>query len=594
MVWYGRKMDKNYKEMKLKEVFTRFKPYYKDYWFYFVLAIIGMLLTSGGTAASAYIIEPILNKIFIEKNVDLLYYMPLLVVLIYALKNLGAYMQVYYISYVGTDILRRLRELVLGNLLRLDMSFFHKYRSGELISRCTSDIGALQNIVSTIIPEILRESLTAIGLLSVVIYQSPKLAFFALVILPLAIYPLAIFAKKIKKIGRNTQEKNSDLTSRLSEIFSNIELIKASNASKNEMQKFSQTNSEVCKLSLKGIRIEALSSPLMESMGSIGFAIVIIIGGKEVIDGSLSIGSFFSFTTALFMAYTPIKRLSSLYTRLQNAVAASERTFYLTDLEPQIKGGDEKLTENIQNIHFKNVSLSYQKDKMVLKGVNFSFNKGEILALVGSSGGGKSSIINLLMYFFEKDSGAILINQKDISSFNIVSLRENISLVTQNIYIFNDTIAQNIAYAKEYDEARVIEVLKQANAYDFVQELGGIHTELKEHGKNLSGGQKQRIAIARALYKNPQILIFDEATSALDNESEKAIVKTIESLKKDRLILIIAHRLSTIENADKIAVLDKGKIASIGNDAYLMQHCEIYQKLKQKVQKTDKDKENEN
>lgn len=594
MALYGKKMDKNYKEMKLKEVLSRFKPYYKEYWFYFALAILGMLLASGGTAASAYIIEPILNKIFIEKNIDLLYYMPLFVIVIYFLKNLGTYMQTYYISYVGMDILRRLRELVLNNILRLDMNFFQKHRSGELISRCTSDISALQNIVSSIIPEILRESISTIGLLSVVIYQSPKLAFFALIVLPLAIIPLAIFAKKIKKIGRNTQEKNSDLVARLSEIFSNIELIKASNANNNEMQKFSKSNDEVCKFSLRGIRIEALSSPFMETMGSIGVAIVIIVGGKEVIEGNLTIGAFFSFLTALFLAYTPIKRLSSLFTRLQIAVAASERTFYLLDLEPKIKGGNHIINEDIQNISFKNVALSYYEDKLVLKDINFSFNKGEILALVGSSGGGKSSIINLLMYFYEKNSGEILINQSDISKFNITSLREHISLVTQNIYIFNDTIAQNIAYAKDYNEERIIEVLKQANAYEFVQDLGGIHTLLQEHGKNLSGGQKQRIAIARALYKNPQILIFDEATSALDNESEKAIIKTIEDLKHNHLILIIAHRLSTIENADKIAVLDKGKIAAIGNDAYLMENCEIYKKLKQKVQKSEKKLSKEN
>lgn len=588
MALYGKKMDKNYKEMSFKEVLQRFKPYYKEYWFYFTLAILGMLLASGGTAASAYIIEPILNKIFIEKNTALLYYMPLFVIVVYFLKNLGTYMQIYYISYVGMDILRRLRELVTQNILRLDMDFFHKYRSGELISRCTSDIGALQSIVSSIIPEILRESITTIGLLGVVIYQSPKLAFFALIVIPLAIIPLAIFAKRIKKIGRNTQEKNSDLISRLSEIFSNIELIKAHNADKNEMDKFAKSNNEVCRFALKGIRIEALSSPFMETMGSIGVAIVIIVGGKEVIDGNLSIGAFFSFLTALFLAYTPIKRLSSLFTKLQIAVAASERTFYLLDLKPQICGGNKKLQKDIKSIYFKNVSLSYYENKMVLKDINFYLNKGEILALVGASGGGKSSIINLLMYFYEKNSGEILINNQDISCFDITSLRENISLVTQNIYIFNDTVAQNIAYAKKYDEKRIIEVLKQANAYDFVQELGGITAELKEHGKNLSGGQKQRIAIARALYKNPQILIFDEATSALDNESEKAIVKTIENLKHDHLILIIAHRLSTIENADKIAVLDKGKIAAIGSDEELIQSCEIYQKLKQKVKKNEK------
>lgn len=569
-----------HKNMSLKDVLKRFAPYLKEYKFYFFIAIIGMLLSSGGTAASAYMIEPVLNKIFIEKNESLLYFLPLFVILAYFAKGFGAYLQTYYVSFIGFDILRKLRAKVLKNIIKLDMEFFHKYRSGELISRCTSDIGALQSIVSNIIPDMLRESISVIGLLSVVIYQSPTLAFFALIVIPAAVYPLILFAKKLKKLARTLQEKNADLISRLGEIFSNIELIKASNNESKESKKFEKENDELCKISLKSVRIDAFTSPLMETMGSIGIASVIIIGGKEVIDGSLSIGSFFSFLTALFMAYTPVKRISSLYTRLQSVISASERTFYLLDLKPKIKGGDEKLND-INDIKFKNVSFSYG-DKKVLNDINFDFQKGQMLALVGQSGGGKSSIASLLMHFFEKQSGEILINNKDIKNYKINSLRDKIALVTQNIYIFNDSIANNIAYSKDHDEEKIVKVLKLANAYEFVMQMGGINTKLFEHGKNLSGGQKQRIAIARALYHDPILLIFDEATSALDNESEKSIVKTIETLKKDRLILVIAHRLSTIENADKIAVLEKGEIISIGNNEELMKNCEIYKNFKTK------------
>ncbi len=571
-----------HKDMTLKDVLIRFKPFYKKYKKEFAIAIFGMILTSIGTAGSFASLKPILDYIFVEKNEALLYTLPFLLVVIYILKNLGFYLQTYYLSFIGMDTLRILRFEVLKNLLRLDIDFFKRNRNGELVSRCTNDINALQSIVSNIIPDFFRELLTIVGLLIVVFYQSPTLAFFALVVLPCAIFPLVHFARKLKKYARSIQETNSDLLSRLSEIFSNIELIKASNTQSKESEKFAKQNNELCRLNLKSTRIDALTSPLMEIIGSLGVAAVIIIGGREVIHGTMSVGSFFAFITALFAIYTPLKRLSSLYGKLQGAIAASERTFYLLDLEPQILNGSKKL-ESIERVKFKQVEFAYENPyKSVLKDINFEFNKGEILALVGTSGGGKSSIINLLMRFYDKQKGEILLNDLDISEFSIESLHDRIGLVTQNIYLFNDSFAENIAYSEEPNEEKIIKALKLANAYDFVQEMGGIYAEIKEHGKNLSGGQKQRIAIARALYKNPDLLIFDEATSALDNESEKAIIETIENLKKDRLILMIAHRLSTIENADKIAVIDQGQMIAIGANEELLQSCELYQKFKNK------------
>lgn len=571
-----------HKDMTLKDVLIRFKPFYKKYKKEFAIAIFGMILTSIGTAGSFASLKPILDYIFVEKNEALLYTLPFLLVIIYILKNLGFYLQTYYLSFIGMDTLRILRFKVLKNLLKLDMDFFKRNRSGELVSRCTNDINALQSIVSNIIPDFFRELLTIVGLLIVIFYQSPILAFFALVVLPCAILPLVHFARKLKKYARSIQETNSDLLSRLSEIFSNIELIKASNTQNKESEKFAKQNNELCRLNLKSTRIDALTSPLMEIIGSLGVAAVIIIGGREVIHGTMSVGSFFAFITALFAIYTPLKRLSSLYGRLQGAIAASERTFYLLDLEPQILNGSKNL-ESIARIEFKQVDFAYENPyKSVLKDINFEFNKGEILALVGTSGGGKSSIINLLMRFYDKQKGEILLNDLDISEFSIESLHDRIGLVTQNIYLFNDSFAENVAYSEEPNKEKIIKALKLANAYEFVQEMGGIYAEIKEHGKNLSGGQKQRIAIARALYKNPDLLIFDEATSALDNESEKAIIETIENLKKDRLVLMIAHRLSTIENADKIVVIDQGQMIAIGSNEELLQSCELYQKFKNK------------
>ena len=580
MAQFGREIMNNF---GLKDVLKRFGPYFKDYIPHFIFAIIGMGLASGGTAVSAYLVEPVLNKIFVEKNEKLLYILPCAIIAIYVIKNIGTFMQAYFTAYIGQDTIRRFREKMVANLLNLDMDFFNEFRTGELISRTTNDIDRIRSIVSSIIPELTRESVTIIGLLCVVIYQSPKLAFFALVVMPVAIYPISRLAKRMKKISKQSQEKTSDITSALSEIFTNIEIIKANNAQEYEHSRFVDENNKFFRLNLKSVKIEQLVSPLMETIGSIGVAAVIIIGGKDVIDGHINMGAFFSFLTALFMLYTPLKRIVNIYNKMQDAIAASERTFFLMDKVSQIKDGQKELNEEINLIKFNDVRLSYG-DKEVLKGINLEANKSEFIALVGSSGGGKSSLMNLLMRFYDVNGGEILINGINLKDIKIHSLRQNIGLVTQRVYIFNDTVAKNVAYGREFNEDAVVNALKMANAYEFVSKLdNGINTILNEFGTNLSGGQRQRIAIARALYQNPQILIFDEATSALDNESEKEITKAINNLRSKKIIFVIAHRLSTVENADKIAVLSDGKIIDSGSDEELSKRNEIYARLKGKA-----------
>ena len=580
MAQFGREIMNNF---GLKDVLKRFGPYFKDYIPHFIFAIIGMGLASGGTAVSAYLVEPVLNKIFVEKNEKLLYILPCAIIAIYVIKNIGTFMQAYFTAYIGQDTIRRFREKMVANLLNLDMDFFNEFRTGELISRTTNDIDRIRSIVSSIIPELTRESVTIIGLLCVVVYQSPKLAFFALVVMPVAIYPISRLAKRMKKISKQSQEKTSDITSALSEIFTNIEIIKANNAQEYEHSRFVDENNKFFRLNLKSVKIEQLVSPLMETIGSIGVAAVIIIGGKDVIDGNINMGAFFSFLTALFMLYTPLKRIVNIYNKMQDAIAASERTFFLMDKVSQIKDGQKELNEEINLIKFNDVRLSYG-DKEVLKGINLEARKSEFIALVGSSGGGKSSLMNLLMRFYDVNGGEILINGINLKDIKIRSLRQNIGLVTQRVYIFNDTVAKNVAYGREFNEDAVINALKLANAYEFVSKLDdGIHSILNEFGTNLSGGQRQRIAIARALYQNPQILIFDEATSALDNESEKEITKAINNLRSKKIIFVIAHRLSTVENADKIAVLSDGKIIDSGSDEELSKRNEIYARLKGKA-----------
>jgi ATP-binding cassette, subfamily B, bacterial MsbA len=563
----------------MRDFFKQYSPYYKNYKLYFFYSFIGIILVSASTSGTAYAIQPLLDDIFINKDQNMLYMMPFIIIALYAAKGFGRYIQSYYISYIGQDITRIVRDKLFSHILTLDMDFFQKKHGGELVSRITNDINRIQSAISNSVAEFIRETLTILGLIGLVIYHSPELAFYGLIVLPLAIYPLSILAKKMKKLSFKSQESNSDITSSLSESFNNIEIIKANSSEKIEATKFSVHNMIFFKYNMKALKTNELTSPLMEIIGSFAFAAVIIVGGSKVISGEITTGTFSSFIAALFMLYTPIKKLSSLYNKMQDALAANERINDMFAQKATITSGELIFPKNIETINFKDIFLKYD-NFAALKNINLSAKKGETIALVGDSGGGKSSLINLIIRFYDTTSGNILLNESSIKDFDIKSLRENISIVTQRVYIFNDTIAANVAYGYEIDEIRVIEVLKQAHAYDFVMKMKkGVNTILDEFGTNLSGGQRQRIAIARALYKNPQILILDEATSALDNESESIISEVIQEVSQDKITFIIAHRLSTIKKANKIAVFKAGEIVCMGTEAELLNSCSEYQRL---------------
>ena len=554
-----------------------YASYYKEYKKELILALIGIVFVAFATAATAYLIKPVLDKIFIEKNEQMLYILPIAIVIVYFLKGLGAFLQKYYVSYIGEDIVRKIRNNFLNHIVTLDMEYFKKTHSGELVSRIINDINRIQNAVSNDLAALIRDSVMSIFLMGVVFYQNYKLAFFIFILLPVVIYPVTRISKKIKKYSKETQSKTAELNQNLSEVFRNIETIKAYNSKDYEVDNFEKLNSNYLKTNLKILKAEGILRPIMETLNATIAAIVIIVGGKEVIAGSMSVGAFFSFMTALFMLTDPIKKISFTYSRFQDAIAANERLKSIISIKPTINSGSKEL-EKVESIEFKNATLKYG-DKTALESINFALNQPAIVGLVGDSGGGKSSFISLLERFYDTSSGELLVNGLDIKEYDLENLRKKIAYIPQNIHIFSDTIAANIAYGKEIDRKKVIESLKKANLYEFVVSLdNGIDSVLQENGSNLSGGQKQRIAIARALYLDPDILLLDEATSALDNKSEAAIMKTIEELK-DKFIFIVAHRLSTVNKADKILVFKNGKIECEGSKDELIEGCKEFKKL---------------
>jgi subfamily B ATP-binding cassette protein MsbA len=548
----------------------------------FFFAMIGMIAVAIGTTGTAHMLKPILDNLFISKDETMLAKVPVIVVGIFALKSIGKFVQTYYTAYIGDDVVRKLRDSLALHLMHQDISYLNKMRSGELLSRITNDLSRVQNVVSTLLPAIMIKIMLIFALTGYVVYQSPKLAFYFLVIMPLALFPLQILAKKMKKYSKRSQESTSNLTARLTEIFNNIEVIKSNSSQNFEHERFKEENFRFFTFSIKQIRINALTGPALEIFGAIAISIAIYVGATEVINENITVGTFFAFITALFMLYDPIKVLANIHNKMQDAVAATERLHELFESKPTIVSGKEKLSY-VEKIELRDVGLMYE-ETMALENINLQAKKGKVYALVGDSGAGKSSFINLLVRFYDPSFGKILINDQELQNYTLESLHHKIALVTQRIFIFQDTVLANVCYGAKQNRDKAIEALKKAQAWEFVEKLElGIDTILDEFGVNLSGGQRQRIALARALYKEPEILILDEATSALDNKSEKAIQVALDSLKGSMITFVVAHRLSTIENADTILLLEKGKIIERGKYEELIQRSKAFQTLANKT-----------
>ena len=546
-----------------------------------IIAMIFMSLCSGAQSLSAYLVKPVLDSIFFEKDMTKLYIMPGLVIILFLVKGTFEYVQGYFMGYVGQRVVTDIRNLVFYNMQKQPLSFFDKTPTGSNISRIVNDVSLVQNTVSDSVAAVLKDAFTIIGLVIVAFRMEWKLTLIAFLILPFSIYPIVVFGKKLRKIGLNIQQYLARLTSFLHETITGQRIVKAFSMEGYENKRFTEENETLFRISMKRTKIRALSHPVMEVIGGVAVGVVIWYGGREVIVGNSTPGTFFAFMASLIMLYEPIKKINKENHNVQQGLAASQRVFEIIDREPEVleKPGAAELEKVEGVIEFNNVSFRYD-DKMILNDINLTIEKNEVIAVVGKSGAGKTTLVNLIPRFYDITHGLIRVDGADIRDVTLDSLRKNVALVTQDVILFNDTIRSNIAYGVEPDEEQLFEASRMAFAHDFILKLPrGYDTIVGEKGIRLSGGQKQRIAIARALYKNAPILILDEATSSLDAQSEVEVQKALENLMKGRTTIIIAHRLSTIINAHRIIVIDKGAIVQEGNHNTLIEQEGPYRKL---------------
>jgi len=542
-----------------------------------------MAFVAGSTVMLAKQMEPIINDIFLKRQEELLMPIALGVVGIFFVKGAATYAQSMLMQHVGLEIIATIQEQLFKKLMRADLAYFHEESPGNLVSRFMNDANMLKGVVSNTLTSIGKDTLTAVGLIGMMFYQDWLLATIAFAAFPTAILPIAKTGRRIRKVSTNTQESMGLLTTRLDEAFQGIRHVKAYNMEDHETKRVSETILTVLRLNLKAARTSSILSPIMETLGGIAIAVVILYGGNEVIQGTKDPGSFFAFITALLLAYEPIKKLSKLNASMQTGLAAAHRVYSILDSEPSIKDVAETKELEITkgDVVFENVYFNYDENTPALEAINLTAQASKTIALVGASGAGKTSILNLIPRFYDITKGKITFDGQDIRDVSLKSLRQATALVSQEIQLFDDTVRANIAYGKtDASDEEIIEAAQNAHAHDFILSLPeGYDTQVGPRGSRLSGGQRQRVAIARAMVKNAPVLLLDEATSALDTESERHVQTALNTLMKGRTTFVIAHRLSTVIDADMIYVMDKGKIIEEGTHSQLLEKSGTYAKL---------------
>ena len=549
------------------QYYKRLLPYIVPYWKRLATAALCALPLSLCSAGLAFLMKPAIDDVFMKKDMGMLLLIPLAITGLFIMRAVFEFSYAYFIGSTGNRIINDFRNVLFSHMQSLSVSFFIRNPTGELMSRVTNDVTLLQRAVTNGVIDFFKELAAVVGLIVVLFTQDLLLAGIAMLVMPWALIPFLRFGKKTNRYSARSQEKIGKLATLMHETISGCRIVKAFGMEDYENGRFDDENRRVMKVYNKRIRVRAMTSPVMELIGGVAGAAVIVYGGLQVVRGGLTPGEFFAFITALFLLYSPAKSLSEAYQDIQEGLAAAGRIFAVLDQRPEIveKPGAALLPAGAGIVRFDNVDFAYAAEP-VLRGIDLNVQPGEVIAIVGMTGSGKTSLVNLLPRFFDVTGGSLSINGHDVRDVTLQSLRAHIALVSQHPYLFNASVYDNICYGSPgRDRDAVVAAASKASALEFIEQLPeGFDTCVGEHGNRLSGGQRQRIAIARAILKDAPILILDEATASLDVEIEKQIQQSLEQLIRTRTAFIISHRLSTIRNADRIIVLQAGRIVEQG------------------------------